>query len=200
MDSGEPSSIGPTKRHKKGRTREKKSGNEPTANKAPKEDVVRTAPESTTKWRIWRLFQPGQPMLPPDKLSALRIEAQLLHNEVVPRSGKGEIYYTATVTEGIGFVIAFPADKIYLWFENVVNDNIFYVDVVRPSLMRLWSLWHATNPLVQNKEVAFLDPYHMHFANVDSDKGQRDIATYLHQTILDSPRHKDNFLVPYFKT
>ena len=52
MDSGEPSSMGPAKRHKKGRTQKKKSGNEPTADKAPKEDVVRTAPESTTKWHM----------------------------------------------------------------------------------------------------------------------------------------------------
>ena len=92
--------------------------------------------------------------------------------------------------DGIGFVDVFSADKIYLGFESVV----------KPSLMRLWSLWHATNPLLQNEEVGFLDPYLMHRANVDSDKGQRLMTDYLHKTILRSPRTKHNFIVPYFET
>jgi hypothetical protein len=97
------------------------------------------------------MFQPGKPMLPQQKLSALNTEIQLLHNDVVAWSAKGERFYTADVPDGLGFVVDYPADKIYLEFESVINDSIFYVEVVRLSLMRLWSVWNATDPLLQNK-------------------------------------------------
>ena len=197
MHSGEPSSMDPSaQRRKKGRKRKKKSANEPTTSKAPGEDVVNV---STSRW-FTQMFKPGEPMLPKHKLSALSVEIQLLHKGVVARSGKGEMYYTTNVIESLGYVDEYPADKIYLGFDIVINDNIFYVDLIKPSLMRLWSLWHATNPLLQNEEVGFLEPYLMHWFNVNSDKGQRLIMTYLHKTILHSPRHKHNFIVPYFET
>ena len=197
MDSGEPSSMDPSaQRRKTGRKRKKKLANEPTASKAPGEDVVNVS----TSRCFMQMFKPGEPMLPQHKLSALSVEIQLLHKDVVARSGKGEMYYTANVIEGLGFVDEYPADKIYLGFESVVNDNIFYVDVIKPSLMRLWSLWHATNPLLQNEEVGFLDPYLMHWAKVDSDKGQCLMTDYLQKTILRSPRTKHNCTVPYFET
>ena len=140
------------------------------------------------------MFMPGEPMLPEHKLRALSIEIHFLHKEIVARSRKGEICYTAKVIKVVGFVNVFPIDKIYLAFDNVVNGKIFNVDVVNPSLMRLWSLWHATNPLLRNEEVSFLDPYMMHSGNADSNKGQCVMANYLHKIILQSPRHKHNFV------
>ena len=176
-DSVEPSSMDPSaQHHEKGRKRKKKSTNEPTASKEPREDVVNVS----TSRCFMQMFKPGELMLPQHKLSALSVKIQILHKDIVVRLGMGEMYYTANVIEGLGFVDEYLADKIYLVFESVV----------KPSLMRLWSLWHATNPLLQNEEVGFLDPYLMHWANVDSDKGQRLITTYLHKTILHSPQHK----------
>ena len=195
MDFGVPPSMYTSAEHQNtGNKRKKKSANEPTASKAPGEDVVNVS----TSRCFMQMFKPGEPMLPQHMCSALSIEIQLLHKDVVARSGKGEMYYTANVIEGLGFVDGYPTDKIYLEFESAVNDNIFYVDIVRPSLMRLWALWHATNPLLQNEEVAFLDSYTMHCGNADSNKGQCVMANYLHKIILQSPRHKHNFVVPYF--
>ena len=181
---------------KKGRKRKKKAANEPISNKATQENVVNVS----TSLRVWKMFMPSELMLPQQKLSTLSIEIQLLHKDVVATSGKSEMYYTANVIDNLGFVNAFPADKISFAFDSVVNDNIFYVDVIKPSIMRLWSLGHATNPLLQNEEVGFLEPYLMHWFNVNSDKGQHLMMNYLHKTILHSPRHKHNFIVPYFET
>ena len=113
MHSGEPSSMDPSaQRRKKGRKRKKKSANEPTASKAPGEDVVNVSVSRC----FMQMFKPGEPMLPQHKLSALSVEIQLLHKDVVARSGKGEMYYTANVIEGLEFVDEYPADKIYLGF------------------------------------------------------------------------------------
>ena len=53
-------------------------------------------------------------MLPQLKLSALSIEIRLLHKDVVARSGNGEMYYTANVIDGLGFVDECPPDKYIL--------------------------------------------------------------------------------------
>ena len=101
MHSREPSSMDPSTQHRKnGRKQKKKSANEPTASKALGEDVVNVSISRC----FMQMFKPDEPMLPHHKLSALSIEIQLLHKDVIARSGKGEMYYTANVIEGLGFV------------------------------------------------------------------------------------------------
>ena len=98
MDSGEASSMDPSaQRRKKGRKRKKKSANEPTASKAPGEDVVNVSAGSC----VWRMIELGKPMLPQHKLSALSTETRLLHKDVVARSRKGEMNYIANVIDGL---------------------------------------------------------------------------------------------------
>jgi hypothetical protein len=92
----------------------------------------------------------------------IQSEVQLLHADVVARSKQGDQCYTAKVIEGVHFVDEFPADKIYLHFNEVIHGNIFHVSTVSSALMRLWALDQASNPQLQHSNVALLDPYHMH--------------------------------------
>ena len=71
MDTGEPSSMDHSApRRKKGRKRQKKSANEPIANKAREENVVNVPTSSC----VWRICTSGEPMLPQHMLYALNIE------------------------------------------------------------------------------------------------------------------------------
>ena len=146
------------------------------------------------------MYVPGEPTVWADNLDTFPHEVQLLHNDVVTRSKGGEQCYTFKVANGIGFNDFFPADKIYLDFEHAIHGNIFYVSPVCPSLMRLWELYQARDPLMHNSEIALLDPYHMNVNNVECEEGQEIIMDYLYQSMCVNYPKKDTFLVPYYET
>ena len=132
-------------------------------------------------------------MLSGTMLRTLSIELHLLHVVVVARSKEGDMCYKAKVIERVHFVDESTMDKIYLHFNEVIYANIFYVSTVSPSFMRLWALDQASDCQVRHSNVAIVDPYHMHWHNMESTYGQKLIADYLFLCMIVNRTQKDTY-------
>jgi hypothetical protein len=125
-------------------------------------------------------------------------DLNVLHDDVVRRSKEeGQQGYRAKLLQGYNFVLQFPADTIDLPFNEVLHANIFYVSALSPELMRLWARHRASDPLLGHSKVSLLDPFYMHYHNLESVISQELISNYLFSCMISTHPQKDTFLLPY---
>jgi hypothetical protein len=178
---------------KKNRKRKKKSVNDAAASKKVLLDKV------STPWR--KLHHLGQPMLPANIVSQLTPDMRTLHEAVLTREtrllGQPNPSYpviTARVPTNFGFVTTYPADLIFIRYEDIFR--LFHMQRLDRNLVRLVTLSLAHDLIVEKiPGVAIMDPFYMTPGTTANE--QAFLATYV-KDFLVANKDKQCFLIPYF--
>ena len=179
--------------NKKKKNRKRKRPGKAAASKTV---VVDTLP---TQWR--QLHHIGQPMLPANIVKQLTSDMKSLHAAVLSKEQAllGETHpsypvFTAKVPTDFGFVTTYPADLIFIRYEDIFA--LLHMHRLDRSLVRLVSLSMAHDIIVEKTpNVAIMDPFYMTPGTTETE--QAFLANYITEFMVTN-KDKQCFIIPYF--
>ncbi|KAK1613543.1 hypothetical protein QYE76_019060 [Lolium multiflorum] len=177
---------------KKGRKR-KKSG-DVAASKIVVNDKL------PTPWR--KLHHIGQPMLPAHVVDKLTPDMRNVHETILMKEKlllkeRNPSYpiLIAKVPTGFGFVNTYPADLIFIRYEDIFR--LLHMQQLDRNLVRLVSLSMAHDIAMENTaHIAIMDPFYMTPATTQNE--QAFLAKYI-KDFLVLNKDKKCFVIPYFR-
>ncbi|KAK1660709.1 hypothetical protein QYE76_048868 [Lolium multiflorum] len=177
---------------KKGRKR-KKSG-DVAASKIVVNDKL------PTPWR--KLHHLGEPMLPAHYVNKLTPDMRSVHDAILTKEklllkDRNPSYpiLIAKVPTGFGFVNTYPADLIFIRYEDIFR--LLHMQQLDRSLVRLISLSMAHDIAMENTtHIAIMDPYYMTPTVAQTE--QAFLANYI-KNFLVLNKDKSCFVIPYFR-
>lgn len=185
------------KRPKKGPTAKASSSQPPPAIRVRDRVPIRNAP---------LVHIAGQPMLPPDALSATTGDFRRLHDHVLSTeksllrsNDPGYPLYAVKVPKGWGFYDETPADMFFLRFDYIFE--MYHMRRLDFTFVRLFVL-HLSNVVrkEQISSIAVLDPYFMNENFLNAGSMERDAARRYIEDFMVANKEKEMILLPYHPT
>ncbi|KAK1678154.1 hypothetical protein QYE76_039002 [Lolium multiflorum] len=153
-----------------------------------------------TPWR--KMHHLGQPMLPAHIVQQVTPDMRSLHDAVLMKEDlllrdRNPSYpvLTAKVPTGFGFVTTYPADLMFIRYEDIFR--LLNMQQLDRNLVRLLSLSMAHDIAMENTtDIAIMDPFYMTPAVVQNE--QAFLAKYI-KDFLVLNKDKKCFAIPYFR-
>ncbi|KAK1678840.1 hypothetical protein QYE76_039688 [Lolium multiflorum] len=153
-----------------------------------------------TPWR--KMHHLGQPMLPAHIVQQVTPDMRSLHDAVLMKEDlllrdRNPSYpvLTAKVPSGFGFVTTYPADLMFIRYEDIFR--LLNMQQLDRNLVRLLSLSMAHGIAMENTaDIAIMDPFYMTPTVVQNE--QAFLAKYI-KDFLVLNKDKKCFAIPYFR-
>jgi hypothetical protein len=153
-----------------------------------------------TPWR--KMHHLGQPMLPAHIVQQVTPDMRSLHDAVLMKEDlllrdRNPSYpvLTAKVPSGFGFVTTYPADLMFIRYEDIFR--LLNMQQLDRNLVRLLSLSMAHDIAMENTaDIAIMDPFYMTPTVVQNE--QAFLAKYI-KDFLVLNKDKKCFAIPYFR-
>lgn len=175
----------------------KKNKGASTSNPMPAQVLERLP----TDWRNHHVL--GQPMVHPEILKLLTGDMRSLHdsvlhleNDLLKSKTPSYPLHVAKVPAGYGFVDGYPADLIFIRFDDIFN--LFNIRRLHRTFIRLVALKMAYTIMIEKTPgIAVMDPFYM-MESVMANPRDRVVATAAIENFMVENKDKQTCLMPYF--